>query len=179
MARWVHSFRRVSTREISEEERESYRRLARRRRATSYLWGSLAVALFFAGLVTAMIASDGHAWVWPLFILELVLFFWSIGRANDAERRSLLCRRIVRVGRFDRLERETMPDYVRRSYLTGPDGEGIPTTYWDVDERLEESLAKILGRTPAWIETLADDDVLVSVEGKLPQRIHELNSVEV
>lgn len=180
--KWIYGFRRTGKRELSEEERETLKRLGTRKGISRYIRGALSVVVFFVGLSGIAFASGGARWGWPLLIAGTIAFFWSLNWANKAERYALLCRRAARVGVVDQFVREEVSEAVRNAYSKPQyeDGETVlGQAFWEAEEQFEERLIKLTGKRPVVIETPEDDDVLLTCDGKLVPDAIDLPAVTV
>jgi hypothetical protein len=181
---WIFSFRKTGCRDLTESEQNELRRLARRQSWIRFGWGSVCVLLAIIGFSGIAIAADRSSWGWAVLVVAFIAFCWVMGYTNRAERLSLLFRRAARVGRVDRYEREkrdaeVWAKYRRDSQLEDDEHSPQPSIYWEADEKFEEQIKRGLNEQPNSIETPADDDVVIAVEGRFVSTVIDVPVLHV
>jgi hypothetical protein len=182
MPRWVFQFREGERRELSEEELGRVRARLSRTLLKKWLWAGFALVSALAGMLGIILAADNRAWGWGLAIVGVVAMFFGMDQGSKNERFSLLLRRALRLKNVTRFERWAAPEEIRKRYeavpLTEDDEERLHKIWWENDERFEELLAAYLQRPPNCIDLLDQDAVLLTVEGKIVGKVHELDTLE-
>lgn len=175
-AKWVYSFRRERSRELSAEEITVYRRAARHRRLIAVAIAIAAIADFIVSLGFVVVAADRQPGAWIGVIVGCIAFFWIWAKAGDAERTALLFRRVARKERVDVFVARTRPEKPRFDLGDPDEEEWLPNPYWEMDEKFEELLVRICGHRPEWFETPEGDDVLLTVEGERVKKAHDVHA---
>jgi hypothetical protein len=181
VARWIFSFAEGSARPLEADEVESCRRQARTARKASIGYAVASILIFLGGLLGIALASTGRWYCWLIGLACLIAFFYAVGRANSADRTALLWRRCARLGQVTRFHRSEAPHAVRWQFCTRlSDAEdGWDATWWDADEKFEQMLRRYAGRQPDWIELVAADDVIYSVEGVRVTKAHDVVGISL
>jgi hypothetical protein len=177
-SRWIYGFQYTDSRELTTEEREQAKNLARRYGILRFVIGGFAALSGVVGILGIIVASHSTWWGWFVILAGLlgsgVLLAW----ANRAERLSLLLRRTARVGELDVFVRVGANAKVRSFYrapFPEDDDEYIPSKpYWEAEERFEQALLKEAGPKVDGLETPKDDDAVVRVADRWVRRVHEI-----
>jgi hypothetical protein len=181
--RWIFGFKRVGTRELSDRERDEFRRRARSLSIQAYCRALVPVFCGCVGLFSIAIAASPNAWGWVLFVAGWIAFFWTLGWAGKAGRLALLFRRAARVGKVDLYERAERTSEVwtahRRGAADAEEAPSQPEIYWEADENFEESIGKELGRQPVQIATPLNDEVLILIEDRIVNRVIDVAVLNV
>jgi hypothetical protein len=166
--RWVFNFVEGQVRELAAAELAACH--ARRRRAIfkSIAWAIASILSFVLGIGGIAFASSGYWWGWAMLIVLTITFICCLVQVGNCQREGLFLRRCQRLACVTRFDRSHADEVVRLCFTSRTDasGESFEQTWWDADEKFEQRISKELGREPQWIELLADDEALYSIEGK-------------
>lgn len=178
---WIYSFRKSGKRELTDDEKAALGRLARRKSGVRFAWGAVAVLLALIAILGIILAADARPWGWGLFLASTIAFFYAIHFANNAEKLNLLYRRSARVGVVDEYVRTERTEHVRAQYIREvmEEESSQPSCYWQADERFEDRLLKTCGKRADWLETPADDDVVITVGGQTCREIIDVPILRV
>jgi hypothetical protein len=114
-------------------------------------------------------------------VVCLYLGFKAWEKAAEKDRLALIYRRAARVGTVQAWTRDTAPPPVREAYTLPPrssdeeDEEDVTRPeggvhFWEMEERFDRELERVLGRPAQWFETIGEDTVILAVEGKTVTR---------
>jgi hypothetical protein len=180
--RWIYGFRRTGSRELSDEERREFKRLAAICASKRLMLSIAAVALGVCGVIGIVIGA-GAGWGWLVVGAGLIGFIWTLHLAGKAERMRLLFRRASRKGLVDEYVRDQRTAEVwashRKANADEEEPPSQPFVYWEADEKFEERLEKMVGQQPSVIETPTDDDVVITVERKVVTQVVDVSFLDV
>ena len=181
MERWVYSFKSTGTRTLTEAEIGAIKLKASLSRRKSVSWAVLSV---FLGLMIFLSIAEATstAWIgWPLLVFFGVTFcmaFDHVGK-NDLLRKLLV--RAAREVVVETFVKEVAPDSVRAKYsafrASDDAGDYSGPPFWVAEEDLFKLLTLTSGGPSTTFESLAHDDVLLLVDGKIVNTIQNLHVV--
>lgn len=191
MSQWIYCFRVGSKRELSSEERRQFRRRYLRIRwrvVGQCLLALLCVPLFVAG---CSIAADSLILGWSIVIGSVVAGIWLPTWGSEIDKLGLAYRRAARLGIVRQWSRDIAPVTVRQAYgdrqfermasgeeddLDGDREE--PSDYWLQEERFDRRLEHSAGKVADRFETVDEDGVVITVEGRPVRKIIQARIVQ-
>ena len=183
MARWIHEFRSTGERALTDAERLTLRRRVVRLGVRRWSLGFLSVVAFVGVFLCIAVAAGENPLGWVGALASLVAACYLLSWASNAEKLALLHRRALRLGTVEGFRRVRGDETVRRIWdgrsredgTDDDDGHGFHFlgTYWSVDEKFEESLARAARKNVESFEAVARDGAVLWVEGRPVKKIIE------
>jgi hypothetical protein len=184
---WIHDFKKIGERTLSEAERDAFRGLSRRYSALGFLLFGVSSTMILGGLI-ALLGYADHRWGFLLWVLWTAAWCFAFKRISSLHNLSCLFSRAQRKPEVWIWERSPRPSFSRFQCVinvelkAGDDEDeylnqasSFEKEYgvkeWLSAEQFERRLERIAGEPCDRFETCGADQVILSAQNRAADRL--------